>query len=238
MNIAICEDLEQDAQRLSDLLTRYREKNNLEFEVTVFSSGDELMLGYEPGRFQILIMDIYMDGLNGMETAKEIRALDADCALIFITTSREHAVEGFSVRAAHYLNKPVEYSHIEEAMNRCREQIERFAKSIELTVGGSPVRLRLRDIRYAEVFRKSCVLHTINGDMQISSGIGDLERMLEGPSFLRCHRSYIVNLNHVRDVKEYYFLMTDGGRALIPIRNYAAMKKVFLEYRFSQLPRP
>lgn len=235
MNIAICEDLERDARQLAELLARYRERNGVEFDVTTFRNGDELMRGYEPGRFQILFLDIYMDGVNGMEAAKRIRVADDGCELIFTTVSREHAMEGFAVRAAHYLSKPLEYEQIEEAMGRCREQVNRHARSIGLTVGSRPVRVRLRDILYVEVFGKSCMLHTVNGDMDTKLPIDELEQMLGGSPFLRCHRSYIVNLNHVRDVVEHRFILTNGDHALIPIRNYAAMKKAFHEHNFSRM---
>lgn len=235
MNIAICEDLQRDQQELCKMLARYQKESQVAFDITSFESSDELMRSYEPGRFQILFMDIYMDGTNGMEAARKIRTMDQQCALIFTTVSREHAVDGFAVRATHYLNKPLLYDEIEEAMSRCREQVELHAKSIELMTDGMKVRVRLRDILYAEVFRKSCVLHTVNGDMTLNQRIDHLEKMLGGLPFLRCHRSYIVNLLHVKDVEEHRFLLSDGSHALIPVRSFAAMKKAFHDHRFAQM---
>ncbi|MDL2233688.1 LytTR family DNA-binding domain-containing protein, partial [Ruminococcaceae bacterium OttesenSCG-928-L11] len=222
-------------RELCEMLTRYQEEKQVAFDMTSFQNSDELMRSYEPGRFQILFMDIYMDGTNGMEAARKIRTLDQECALIFTTVSTEHALDGFAVRATHYLNKPLIYDEIEEAMSRCEEQVGLYAKSIELAANGMALRVRLRDIIYVEVFRKSCVLHTVKGDMTLNQRIDHLEEMLGGLPFLRCHRSYIVNLLHVRDVEEHHFVLSDGSRALIPIRSFAAMKKAFHDHRFAQM---
>ena len=110
LRLAICDDRTEDRERLCRLLKEYGQYNNLELTVDQWSTGEDFLLSFAPGRYQLVFLDIYMKQINGVETARTIREQDEDCAIVFVTTSPEHAVEGFSVNALHYLLKPLRIS--------------------------------------------------------------------------------------------------------------------------------
>ena len=106
MNIAIIDDIASDAEQLKRIITSYFENRQIPTEIRYFSSAEALFDDYRPGNFQILFLDIYMDGITGMEAARRIRNQSDDCILVFVTTSSEFAVESYDVNAAYYLLKP------------------------------------------------------------------------------------------------------------------------------------
>ena len=108
MRIAICEDTQSDAKRLSETLSRYLDANGLDADVDYFTSGEDFIASFEPGLYQIIFMDIYMTkgGMTGMDAAEKVNALDKDAAIIFTTTSDEYILAGYSV-AVFYIVKPI-----------------------------------------------------------------------------------------------------------------------------------
>ena len=230
MQVAVCEDSQRDAQRIIEMLEVYRAEKQLDLQARVFDSAEALLDAFEPGAFQIIFMDVLLGGLTGVEAVRKIRARDEDCAVIFITVSEGYAVEGFALRAAHYLLKPVEYDMFCQAMDRCKEQTRQFARYIEVMVNREPVRIPARDILYAEVFKNLCVIHTVNDDVQTYTAIDTLEEKLDGAPFLRCHRSYIVNLRRVTDLREDMFFLEGGGEVRISKASLAGAKKAYRDF--------
>ena len=108
MNIAIVDDLKTDSDRLVGFIDTYMKQHNLQYgTLDRFSSGEDFLGAFTPGKYDLSFLDIYMDGITGMETAKRIRQTDHDCRIIFITTSPEFAVESYNVNASFYLLKPI-----------------------------------------------------------------------------------------------------------------------------------
>jgi len=230
MQVAVCEDSQRDAQRIIEMLEVYRAEKQLDLQARVFDSAEALLDAFEPGAFQIIFMDVLLGGLTGVEAVRKIRARDEDCAVIFITVSEGYAVEGFALRATHYLLKPVEYDMFCQAMDRCKEQTRQFARYIEVMVNREPVRILTREIRYAEVFKNLCVIHMVNNDVKTYTAIDTLEEKLGGAPFLRCHRSYIVNLRRVTDLREDVFCLEGGGEVRISKAYLAGAKKAYRDF--------
>ena len=108
MNIAIVDDLKTDSDRLVGFIDTYMKQHNLQYgTLDRFSSGEDFLGAFTPGKYDLIFLDIYMDGITGMETAKRIRQTDHDCRIIFITISPEFAVESYNVNASFYLLKPI-----------------------------------------------------------------------------------------------------------------------------------
>ena len=212
MRIAICEDIPADARQLNEALTRYLDANKLEGEVSFFTSGEEFLSAFEPGKFQIIFMDIFMTkgGITGMDAAKKVNTLDKDAALIFTTTSDEYTLAGYSV-AVFYILKPVEQKDINEAMEKCRLQIERFATTTEIIVNRMPLQIRLRDIYYVEIIVRNCIFTFATGKKTASGmNMSELMDKLDGSTFIQCHRSYVVNILHVRKITKTGFVFENG----------------------------
>lgn len=222
MHIAVCEDLRDDAEQLCALLEQYGASNQLNMEITCFSSGEALLAQYQKGKYHIVFLDVFLEGKNGLETAAQIRRIDEDAALIFVTVSKEFAVDSYQVDAAYYLVKPLDAASLTLAMGRCRHLLQQYAKSITIAESRHMVHVKQRDILYLESQRNDCVLYTCNGEIRTRAKLSELEQELGGWPFLRCHRSFIVNLHWLEDMFDKDFVLRGGAR--VPIsRAYGAV---------------
>ena len=231
VRVAICEDVQADARLLGEALARYLDANKLAAEVSFFTSGEDFLSAFEPGKFQIIFMDIYMTkgGITGMDAAQKVNKLDKDAAIIFTTGSDEYTLAGYSV-AVFYILKPVKQKDISDAMEKCRLQIERFAKTVEITVNRMPLKVRLRDIYYIEIIVRDCIFSFATGKETASGmSMSELINMLEGSTFIQCHRSYIVNLLHIRKMTKSEFVLENGDTVPIGRKHQAAAQKAYTQ---------
>lgn len=215
MNIAVCEDLQKDAEQLYTLLRRYCSENQLEAKISLFASGEALLEQYQPGKFQLLLLDVIMNGVSGMDAARKIRQTDSEVTIIFITVSKEFAAESYMVDAAFYIVKPLDYESLCLAMEKCRHLLRQHAKSITIAESRRMVNVKLKDIIYLESQRNDCILHTCGGEIRTRAKLSELEAELGGWPFLRCHRSFIVNLNWLEDMLDKDFVLRGGD--MVPI---------------------
>lgn len=141
MNIAIIDDIASDAEQLKRIITSYFENRQIPTEIRYFSSAEAFFDDYRPGNFQILFLDIYMDGITGMEAARRIRNQSDDCILVFVTTSSEFAVESYDVNAAYYLLKPFQPEKLCQILDSFRLKEALHARYIEIISDRVPVRV-------------------------------------------------------------------------------------------------
>lgn len=232
MNIAICDDLTRDRELLTEMVHRYCESKGYSATLHTFSSGEALLAQYKAGQYQIIMLDIYMHELSGIEAARKIRAVDEDCVIIFTTTSVDHALDGYSVKAIRYLVKPVVYEAVEEALDKCRGLFQQAMRFIEVPIGKLTMNIPLKDILFIEVLNHRSFIHTPLKTIQTSLSLTELESKLGGKPFLRCHRSYIVNIQQVEEVLEDDFKVKNYQ--LVPIRkdSKTAVKQEYYDYLF------
>jgi DNA-binding LytR/AlgR family response regulator len=164
----------------------------------------------------LFFLDIYLPGISGVDAAKKIRETDMDCMFVFVTDSPDFALDGYMVQAAGYVVKPVSAQKMADAMHACRFIFERNSRVIELRIGGGTLNVSVADLFYAEVFGKDVVFHMKRGTLRARVPLDSVEKRLGGSPFLRCNRSFIVNMNYVDDMREDDFLMRNGD--LVPIR--------------------
>ena len=236
MRIAICEDTSADALHLLKVMERYLDESQLIAEFDFFENGEDFLEAFVPEKYQIVFMDIFMakDGLNGMDTAKRIKAVDENVAVIFTTTTTEYSIEGYNV-SVYYIVKPVMYCHLVNAMKKCRHLLEQYAASIEITVNRQPLTIRLREIYYVEALQRTCVFFTKIGELVEIRTFESLLQELGGLPFLQCHRSYIVNLSHVETLENKDFIMKDGQKVPVSRRNLPDIRATFRSYLRSEM---
>ena len=134
MRIAVCDDLQQDREKLRDSLKDALAQRRIAGEVAMFNSGDSLLAQLSRGPFDAYFLDIYMEGVSGVETAYRIRERYPEAVLVFTTTSLDHMAEGFDVGAVHYLVKPVAFQAVAEALDRCSRLMKKQEAYITLLV--------------------------------------------------------------------------------------------------------
>lgn len=170
-----------------------------------------------------------------MEAAEQVSRADQDAAIILITTSEEYGIAGYSF-AVFYIVKPVQEKNLSEAMKKCRVQIERYAKTIEVMVDRQLVGLRLRNIYCVESLGRTCIFTTAAAEITASNLIMDgLVEKLGGFPFVQCHRSYIVNLLHVKDLQEKNFIIENGRSVPISRTYHSASQKAFRAYFWNRI---
>ena len=154
LHLAVCDDRTEDRERLCRLLEEYGQHNNLELSVDQWSTGEDFLHAFVPGRYQLLFLDIYMNQLNGVETARTIREQDEDCAIVFVTTSTDHALEGFDVNALHYLLKPITAAQLDTVFQRLTRLQKKEPAYITVRSQRLEVRCNVDEIVFAEIYDK------------------------------------------------------------------------------------
>ena len=235
MNIAMCEDSAADRAVIRGILSGYMEQNGYTGQISEFEDGESLLASYSPGRYDLVFLDIYMGGVNGIETARKIRLIDPDCALVFITTSDEHALEGFSVRASAYVLKPIRDKEMQTALRQCEEVFIKNARCIEIRSDRMSIKLPIIKIYYAETFDKISVFHTTAGDYKTFMTMDEIEKRLSGSFFCRCHKSFIVNMNHIAQVAGQDIIMKNGAAVPMRTRGRDAIRAEIASYLSARL---
>ena len=175
MRIALVDDIASELKRLRHMLDIQLARLALDAEISEFCSG-KMFLSVAPKKmFDLVFLDIYMEDINGVDTAKELRCFNADCLLVFITSSMEHALDAFRVRAFHYLVKPYKDEELTKLFD---EIIHRFPvqdRYIEVKASGSIVRLRFQDILYAEHYQHQIHIYQTNNQKRSEEHTSELQ---------------------------------------------------------------
>jgi len=238
MKIVVCEDLKTEMLSFCSLVETYLKEINCPAEIIKYDNGEAFIDDFVSQKItdvQIAFLDIYMPGKNGIDVAEKIRETDKDMIIIFTTTSLDHGIEGFAVKAFRYLVKPIEYPHIKDTLDDCMEIFAESMRFIEVISNKVAIRIPLKNIVYVEVIAHDCMIYTMTGTVKCRFSLDEMEKQLEGSTFLRTHRSFIVNMRYIKSIKENNFLLTTG--ALIPIRKNGNLqvKQVYMDYMFTQV---
>lgn len=241
LRLAICDDLKEDRDYLLNLIKGMSLNKDLvyDFEISIFTCGEDLENHYKDGEgyFDIIFLDIYMVGNTGIKTARQVRKYDSTCKIIFITTSINHALEGYSVFAYNYLVKPINTQVFAGIFKKAVEETNKEKKKALCIKSGNKVRVILyKDIRYIESQGKTVKINT-TCDAQIVcyQKLDEIESVLDDPRFLRSHKSFLVNMDYVESVKEYFFTFSDNVQVPIRQRGYSSIKKRYYDFILNKL---
>lgn len=214
--IALCDDRVEERDQLRAVLERFFLARREEVHIVGYDSGEALLADLEEGyeQFDLYILDVFMAGISGVETAHRLRDMHIRAALIFLTSSPDYAVESYDVEASGYLLKPLDEEKLDKLLTRLLQPAER--RRVCLRCGRELQYVYLDDIAWLESSGNMVRLHLRgNSVLETREKLSDLEGRLDDKRFLRCHQSYLVNMDYVANVQND-FRMTDG--ASIPIR--------------------
>lgn len=203
MRIAICDDNEQELAHLSELITEYQMSREVSLDCRLFHNGTELLCDVRGGDYDLVLMDVLMPGVNGIQAAQELRELDQNVKLIFISASPEFALESYKVDAYHYLLKPVEADAFFTLLDRVGSQLfTQEEQGFVLKNRKGVVRVSFAELEYVEVINKTVSFHLADGTIhEAAAALADIEhKLLARPEFLKPHRSYLVNLSYVQAI--------------------------------------
>lgn len=238
MRIAVVDDIPADREKLAaDVVRWFRDRGlPLKEEPVLLPGGEALLMDFVPGRYSVIFLDIYMDGLSGMETARRVRALDGACQLIFVTTSPDFAVESYEIAAAWYLVKPYSRETLGRALERCdmaRLEQERF---LELPGPGGPQRLLLHRIAWTEYENRRVWVHFKDGrKTQVLLNQGQLsELLLRETFFCDCIKGVLVNFEAVDKLLPDRFLLKTGQSIPVSRLKYREIRDRFFAYSYER----
>ncbi len=236
MKIAVVDDRQEDREELCTMLEQYGAVRGLSTELVCYSSGEDLLQNWKPGMYQCIFLDIYMEGRDGMEVARELYRRDPVCRLIFATVSQTHAVSSYEVRAAWYLTKPYNASRLADAMEVVCQGIRSDIRPLTIHLRGTPLTICYRDIFYIDCADRQARIHLRDRMLEVDEPIGKLMDSLESDGrFLVCNRNTIVNMDQVELAEASDFRLKNGVSVPLRQRGRAGLKKAYLLWSLQEL---
>ena len=197
VRVAIVEDDPAFMEQLKTYLQQYGLENGASFQIKAFTDGDEIVEKYK-AEYDIILMDIQMQFMDGMSAAEEIRKADEEVTIIFITNMPQFAIRGYRVSAMDYIVNPIGYYAFSQSIGRALRHLRsRQDKYLVISVRSGKVKLAVSDIRFIEVFDHDLVFHTLQGDLETKGTMNAVEKELEGEPFFKCNKGCLVNLRYV-----------------------------------------
>lgn len=225
MNIAVCDD---------ELVIREQIREMILFQsaghrVELFCSAEELL--QSEICFDVILMDIQMEGLNGIEAARVLRKRGENAVLIFVTGIKEYVFEAFDVAAFHYLLKPVDGDKFYEVFNKAVKEAEKNKEQEYLFIKSKNKKLKIRteDILYIESMGRKVEVHLKSEIIEIYAKMNDLEEQL-GNGFYRCHRGYLVNMAHITEYENYSIRVSNGETIFMAKERYNQFVREYMWY--------
>ena len=229
MKIAVIEDKKPHRDLLVHYLEEWRRGQERSVTVEAFGSGESFWFRYEEERdYDVLILDIQMPGINGMELARRVREADGDIVIVFAAGVSDYLEEGYEVEALHYLVKPLSQEKLERCMEKAlkRRRQERF-----VTVHGGEGILKISQerINYVEARGRGCCVGRVK-ELEARESLSEMESLLEPEEFMKCHRSYLCRIGNIRRIDRGSVEFDDGSSIPVSRRLYQQVNRRFMAY--------
>jgi DNA-binding LytR/AlgR family response regulator len=234
LKIAVCDDDSQELERISALIDTYKRESKVPLTYKTFRSATELISSMGSSDYDILLLDILMPGINGMQAAHEIRAFDAGVKIAFLTSSPEFAVESYAVKAYDYILKPVSKDKLFSILDAVIAEELKPLEGLTVKTQSGITRILFSRLAFVEIMNKKLYFHLADGSVrEVSASLASFEEdLLARAEFVKVHRSYIVNLWQVGELgsKE---LITHAGKT-VPISRllYGKVREAYMRHLF------
>ena len=236
MNIAIIEDSGQELSLLERCLQSYLSSRQVYRVIDTYTSGEAFLENWPSKSYDLVFLDILMEGISGIEVARKIRETDSECLLIFISSSKEYALQGFEVRAFDYLLKPLSEERFQKTMDLCQNELAKHIRYIEVKESRTLVKIPLNEIIYTDYYNHYIQIHTAARLIRSYQQFDVFSPLLLCyPQFLCCYRNCIVNMYHVDSVDKHDFVMENGERVPITLGNRNSIYQQYADYQFLKI---
>lgn len=232
IRIGICDDVIEQLQLQEEILRNITHQLCLNAEVGIFQSGEDLLCEIEKkGSMDIILLDIEMGGINGVETARMIREKDSRVILIFISFYDQYCKEMISVQPFAFIDKPVSEKQLEPVMKRALKVLGEKEQIFEYTYKKVPRKILIRKIRYFESDKREINIYSTDGIYSFYKKLDEVEMQIEkmDVKFLRISKSYLVNMNYVKEFRYEKVVMDDGKELRIGPTYKDKIRKSYLE---------
>ena len=227
---AIVDDDPNIRETLQAALIKDTQKRRIPVQLSVCASGSEF-LTLPKEKWDLVLMDVEMPGQNGIETARQLRRVNEPATIIFITNYIQYALEGYEVQAFRYLLKPIDAAQFEQVVGTALDEIHhRQTAYLQLKGRSEIIRLAIDELIYAETERGHLLLHTPAKVLECYSTMEKLEQELKQEAFFRCHSSFLVALEAVRQIEKQDVVLKDGTRVPVSKNRKKGMKQALTNF--------
>lgn len=228
-HMAICDDNKVDASYIEDMIATWGKQNRAVVNVDTFTSAESFLFHYADDKsYDVLLLDIEMNGMDGVTLAKEVRKENENVQIIFITGYSDYIAEGYEVSALHYLLKPVHEEKLFQILDRAASKLRKNEKVLPLEWSGESVLVPIYEIRYLEVQHNYVTIHA-KEEYTVKSTLGEFEKKLD-ERFYRMGRSFIINLFCITRITKTEVFLTDGTRIPLPRGQYELMNRAIIAH--------
>lgn len=234
MKIGICDDEKQFIDAICPLLEQWAARNAINLSLYCFTNGGDLIAAHRNNCMDLIILDVIMPLLDGMDVARELRKDNYDVPIIFLTSSRDFAVDSYEVKAFHYLIKPVDDVKLFHTLDDVLKTITLSQNLFTAQTNAGFCKLVVDDVDYLEAQNKQVLVHLSNGKTiairELFSKCEEIFSLENG--FFRCHRSYIVNLNNIVQFTKSEISTNQNPAIPISRSRYAVFKETYFNHMF------
>ena len=233
LKIAVCDDEKFYREKINVLLQRYLSYHQLDGAIDIFCSGEEFLSQRGNAvKYDAVFMDINMEQTDGIETAMRIREFQSNTYIVFVTAFIKYVLEGYKVNAIRYIMKDTLDTAIPECMDAILKKMQ--LRQISFSFMEGEKRLYTDNLLYVESKKHKSVFYYQEEQLkkyQIYEKLDDIEKTLKDFGFLRVHKSYLVNMRHIRKISNYIVELSTGEELPIPRVRYQKVKQEFVEYK-------
>ena len=228
MRVLICDDSKLGRIMLEKMLHQYFNSVSMVYEIFYYENGTALLQAVRKDiKFDVIFLELYMEGGTGIEIAKELRIMGCKEEIIFVTSADEYVLENFGVDVTACLRRD-ETDPFFQCLDEIRKRQQK--KNYTIVKKGGIIKVPYTDILFVESSNTKCIFHLLDGvQYTVYEHLGNIALELEDRRFLRCHQSYLVNMDYVRQVEKNFELIT-GDIVCIRQHNLKAMKQIYYSY--------
>ncbi|OPJ59798.1 LytR/AlgR family response regulator transcription factor [Clostridium chromiireducens] len=238
INIAICDDIIEELETISSYVSNNIKELDIPFKISSFSEGQDLLehINSSKQNFDIIFLDVYMKFSNGIDIARRIRDFDKECKIIFITSSKEHAVDSYDVSALHYILKPINEEKLTNAIKIAIESLTKENKHFVIMNKKGNYRISYKDILYAESKARIVNIYLKSSEViSFYSKLEDFFQSLKDERFLRCHKSFVVNMDYILKIENNCAFMCNNIIIPITSSNMTLIKEKYFNYLLKEV---
>lgn len=231
IRIAICDDEKIFIDSYIKLINNIKKEYKYDIEIYTFESGEDLIKYTVINEiiFDLVFLDIIMEGLSGVETAKKLKQMHQAIQIVFLTSSKEYALDGYEIRVFNYIIKNSDQSEfkIYEAIKHC------YSKSNEYIIiknRSSIEKIEISKIVYIESDKRKIIVNTVDSKYEIYEKLDNMYEKLEKFDFVKTHRSYIVNIHYIKKIDTKVIITTKGDTILLSRANIDNVRDKFISY--------
>lgn len=237
LKIAICDDEKFFAQHLKQVVSNLFDERKIQYEIHLFYSGDEFInLNMDIAKYHIVFLDINMEGLDGISTAKRLRKLCNDIFVVFVTAFINYALEGYEVDAVRYIlkNSPNFDKSVNECIGTILEKMNYIVKIHRLKFKEGTKDINEDNIIYIESNLHELYFYIMIHELEVKrldDTLNNMENNFDINKFLRIHQSYLVNMKYIKSIKLQKAILIDGSELPIAKPRYKTVRQIFANYK-------